>query len=72
MPPEKIKEMVDWMKVHNYPVSEVEDYMNKTAIYRGEWIRSNGSKSMPEILKEFPRLLDNPGMVINNFDIVVV
>ncbi|KAI2646123.1 Carboxylic acid reductase [Labeo rohita] len=41
LPPEKIKEMVDWMKVHKYPVSDVEGYMKETAIYRGEWIRSN-------------------------------
>ncbi|RXN29585.1 hypothetical protein ROHU_013880 [Labeo rohita] len=65
LPPEKIQEMVDWMKVHKYPVS-VEGYMKETAIYRGEWIRSNGSKSIPEILKEFPRLLDNPGMEKNS------
>lgn len=59
--------MVDWMKVNKYPVSEVEGSMKDTAIYRGEWIRSNGSKSIPEILTEFPRLLDNPGMVKKYF-----
>ncbi|KAA0716592.1 hypothetical protein E1301_Tti019184 [Triplophysa tibetana] len=62
LPPERIQEMVDCMKVHKYPVSEVEGYMKDTAIYRGEWIRSNESKSIPEILTEFPRLLDNPGI----------
>ncbi|XP_049929405.1 uncharacterized protein LOC126408083 [Epinephelus moara] len=64
--PEKLQEMVDWLKVNKYPVSEVEAYMKETVIYRGKWIRSNGSKSIPEILKEFPRLVDNPGMTWRN------
>lgn len=71
MPPEKIQEMVDWLKVHKYPISEVENYMKETAVYRGMWIRKNGSKSIPEILKEFPRLVDNPGMV-RTFSIVIL
>lgn len=72
VPPEKLLEMVEWMKVNRYPVSQVEDYMNKTALHRGKWIRSNGSKSLPEILTEFPRLVDNPGMVRNDFAIAVL
>ncbi|KAF4096435.1 hypothetical protein G5714_022404 [Onychostoma macrolepis] len=28
------------------------------------WIRSNGSTSIPEILKEFPRLLEKLGMML--------
>ncbi|XP_034089809.1 uncharacterized protein LOC117557924 [Gymnodraco acuticeps] len=67
VPPEKLLEMVEWMKVNRYPVSQVEDYMNQTALHRGKWIRSNGSKSLPEILTEFPRLLDNPGMISQDF-----
>ncbi|KAK5916337.1 hypothetical protein CgunFtcFv8_011330 [Champsocephalus gunnari] len=67
VPPEKRIEMVLWMKVNRYPVSQVEDYMNQTALHRGKWIRSNGSKSLPEILTEFPRLLDNPGMISQDF-----
>ncbi|XP_033989623.1 uncharacterized protein si:dkey-207l24.2 [Trematomus bernacchii] len=62
VPPETLLEMVEWMKVNRYPVSQVEDYMNQTALQRGKWIRSNGSKSLPEMLTEFPRLVDNPGM----------
>ncbi|XP_034085470.1 uncharacterized protein LOC117554950 [Gymnodraco acuticeps] len=67
VPPEKLLEMVEWMKVNRYPVSQVEDYMNQTALHRGNWIRSNGSKSLPETLTEFPRLLDNPGMISQDF-----
>ncbi|KAF3833196.1 hypothetical protein F7725_026861 [Dissostichus mawsoni] len=67
VPPEKLLEMVEWMKVNRYPVSQVEDYMNQTALHRGKWIRSNGSKSLPEILTEFPRLVDNPGMISQDF-----
>ncbi|XP_078030276.1 uncharacterized protein LOC144466599 [Epinephelus lanceolatus] len=65
--PEKLQQMVDWLKVNKYPVSEVEVYMKETVIYQGKWIRSNGSKSIPEILKEFPRLVDNPGMISQDF-----
>ncbi|KAF5902298.1 uncharacterized protein DAT39_007973, partial [Clarias magur] len=65
--PEKMKEMVDWLKVNKYPISEVENYMKETAVYRGKLIRSNGSKSIPEILEEFPRLIDNPGMILQDF-----
>ncbi|XP_049432549.1 uncharacterized protein LOC125888934 [Epinephelus fuscoguttatus] len=68
LPPEKLQEKVDWLKVHKFPVSEVEAYMRETAIYRGKWIRSNGSKSIPEILKAFPRLVDNPGMISQDFE----
>ncbi|XP_065096552.1 uncharacterized protein [Paramisgurnus dabryanus] len=63
VPPEKFQEMVDWLKMHKYPISEVESYMKETAVYRGRWIRNNGSKTISEIVKEFPRLVDNPGMV---------
>lgn len=63
VPLEKVQEMVEWLKVHKYPISEVENYMKETAFYRGKWIRNNGSKSIAEVLKEFPRLVDNPGMV---------
>ncbi|KAG7238760.1 hypothetical protein INR49_031276 [Caranx melampygus] len=62
LPPEKLQEMLDWLKVNKFPVSEVEAYMKETATYRGKWIPSNGSKSIPEMLKEFPRLVDSPGM----------
>ncbi|CAM4570737.1 unnamed protein product [Leuciscus chuanchicus] len=67
VPLEKVQEMVEWLKVHKYPISEVENYMKETAIYRGKWIRNNGSKSIPEVLKEFPRLVDNPGMISQDF-----
>ena len=65
LPSEKLQDIVEWLKVHKYPVSEVEAQMKQTAMYRGVWIRSNGSKSILEILTEFPRLIDNPGMVRN-------
>ncbi|XP_034089971.1 uncharacterized protein LOC117558095 isoform X5 [Gymnodraco acuticeps] len=70
VPPEKLLEMVEWMKVNRYPVSQVEDYMSQTALHRGKWIRSNGSKSLPEILTEFPRLVDNPGMISQDFQLL--
>jgi len=37
--------------------------MRETAPFRAHWIRENGSKPISEILSEFPRLMDTPGMV---------
>ncbi|KAI4800837.1 hypothetical protein KUCAC02_007066 [Chaenocephalus aceratus] len=38
VPPETLLELVEWMKVDRYPESQVEDYMNQTALLRGKWI----------------------------------
>ncbi|CAM4578200.1 unnamed protein product [Leuciscus chuanchicus] len=55
--------MTEWLKKNKQPVSQVEEYMRGTAVYRAQWIRENGSKSLIEITQEYPRLLDTPGMV---------
>lgn len=55
--------MTEWLKKNKQPVSQVEEFMRGTAIYRAQWIRENGSKSLIEITQEYPRLLDTPGMV---------
>lgn len=56
-------EMKEWLKNNIWPQDQVSDYMADTAIHRAQWIRSDGSKSLPEILAEYPRFLDTPGMV---------
>ncbi|XP_028254191.1 uncharacterized protein LOC114453764 [Parambassis ranga] len=65
--PQNIREMVAWLKANKYPVSEVEAKMKETSIHRSKWIRCNGSKTISEILREFPRLTDNPGMISQDF-----
>ncbi|XP_058651083.1 uncharacterized protein LOC131551888 isoform X2 [Onychostoma macrolepis] len=54
--------MTEWLKNNIWPLSQVEQYMKETSIHRAKWIRDNGTKTMMEIFKEYPRLLDTPGM----------
>ncbi|XDV11873.1 hypothetical protein PO909_000675, partial [Leuciscus waleckii] len=58
--------MTEWLKKNKQPVSQVEEYMRGTAVYRAQWIRENGSKSLIEITQEYPRLLDTPGMTLGD------
>lgn len=55
--------MKEWLKNNIWPQEQVRDYMADTAIHQAQWIHSDGSKSLPEILAEYPRFLDTPGMV---------
>lgn len=56
--------MKEWMKTNSEPLSTVKEYMEKTAFNRAEWIRKNSDLSMQEVIKEYPRLFDTPGMVL--------
>ncbi|XP_058616377.1 uncharacterized protein LOC131530244 [Onychostoma macrolepis] len=62
--------MTEWLKKSKQPVSQVEEFMRGTAIYRAQWIRENGSKSLMDITQEYPRLLDTPGMIAQDFGIL--
>ena len=55
--------MSEWLKNNVWPNAQVGQYMLKTAIHRAQWIRGDGTKSLLNIVEEFPRLLDTPGMV---------
>ena len=80
-PQEKSEEMTDdalakvqWLKDNMEPTTKVQEYMSFTSKYMGEWVKDK-ERSVAEILKEFPRLLDI-GMVIyynivNSFQIVL-
>ncbi|XP_058651081.1 uncharacterized protein LOC131551888 isoform X1 [Onychostoma macrolepis] len=59
--------MTEWLKNNIWPLSQVEQYMKETSIHRAKWIRDNGTKTMMEIFKEYPRLLDTPGMISQDF-----
>lgn len=61
--PEDAVQMSMWLKTNLWPQSQVADFMKKTAGYRARWIRANGSKAIADIISEFPRLVDTPGMV---------
>lgn len=55
--------MTEWLKENMWPREQVTDYMQETAVYRAQWIRNNEAKTVPDIIAEFPRLVDTPGMV---------
>ena len=60
--PEEVKQMSEWLKNNVWPVTQVTQYMLKTAVHRARWIRDVG-KNLQSIVEEFPRFLDTPGMV---------
>ncbi|GAA6107811.1 uncharacterized protein LOC107707121, partial [Tachysurus ichikawai] len=59
--------MTEWLKNNIWPASQVELYMKETAIQRAKWICDHGSKTIMEIVQEYPRLLDTPSMISQDF-----
>nr|XP_054591303.1 uncharacterized protein LOC129155133 isoform X3 [Nothobranchius furzeri] len=68
--PERAIQMTEWLKNNIWPPSQVSQYMLETAIQRAQWIRSNGTMSIREIMAEFPRLVDTPGMISQDFSVL--
>nr|XP_057925482.1 uncharacterized protein LOC131127533 [Doryrhamphus excisus] len=66
---ERALQCSEWLKNNSQPLSQVEAYMRDTCQYRAGWIRADHSKSIPEILGEFPRLT-TPGMIAQDFSIL--
>jgi hypothetical protein len=56
--------MKEWMKANLEPLSTLKNYMEKTVLNRAEWIRKTPDLPMREVMKEYPRLFDTPGMVL--------
>ncbi|KAJ8381015.1 hypothetical protein SKAU_G00017930 [Synaphobranchus kaupii] len=67
---ERAFRMKEWLKHNAEPLSQVQEYMRKTAIHRATWIRQNGAKSVGQILREYPHLLATPGMISQDFGII--
>ncbi|XP_071809672.1 uncharacterized protein [Asterias amurensis] len=64
--------MIQWMKSNTCKddSSKVKEFMEKTAMYRHQWIKEKGKqRSMADILDKFPRLLE-PGMIEQDFKIL--
>ncbi|XP_030267131.1 uncharacterized protein LOC115578354 [Sparus aurata] len=55
-------QMKEWLTNNIWPQSQVVQYMCDAAIHRAQWISSNGTVSIPQIIAEFPCLVDTPGM----------
>ncbi|XP_056621316.1 uncharacterized protein LOC130434930 isoform X1 [Triplophysa dalaica] len=68
--PDRAVQLAEWLKNNMWPANQVAEYMKETAIHRAHWIRANGTKSIEDITVEFPRLLDTPGMISQDFAIL--
>ncbi|CAB1340584.1 unnamed protein product [Coregonus sp. 'balchen'] len=55
--------MTEWLKNNIWLANQVAEYMKENAFQRTPWIRQNGAWTV-EIVREYPRLLDIPGMGI--------
>lgn len=65
---EEISKMIVWMKSNHSPVEKVKDFMRNTQPKRAEWLQKNKSTtSLHELLNTYPRLLDTPGMIEQDF-----
>ncbi|XP_033124873.1 uncharacterized protein LOC117123132 [Anneissia japonica] len=60
---EEFHKMVEWLKHNIAPASQITLFMKKTAAKRAEWIRANPGQPFNNIMTEYPRLFDMPGMV---------
>ncbi|XP_023190186.1 uncharacterized protein LOC111608684 [Xiphophorus maculatus] len=67
---ERTIQMTEWLKNNFWPADQVVQYMQETAVYRAGWIRSSGTIPMQQIFAEFPRLLDTPGMILQDFAVL--
>ncbi|KAL0967318.1 hypothetical protein UPYG_G00250720 [Umbra pygmaea] len=68
--PERAIQLTEWLKNNIWPQSQVGQHMLETAIHRAQWIRANGTTSMLDIVTEFPRLVDTPGMISQDFSVL--
>ena len=59
LPDDDVKEMKAWLQYNTEPKDTVTAYMAKTCRARASWLR----ESLTSPVREWPRLLDTPGMV---------
>ncbi|XP_013870629.1 uncharacterized protein LOC106522237 [Austrofundulus limnaeus] len=62
---ERASKLKEWLRNNSQPLSQVETYMQETAIYRAKCIRDN-SWTIDQILQEFPHLMTK-GMIAQDF-----
>lgn len=62
VPEERSQQQKEWLKHNCYLLTQVQEYMEETALYRANWIWANPSRGIFEILAEYPRLTSS-GMV---------
>lgn len=59
---EDIAAMTTWLKYHKTPREQVEEMMSKSCKARAAYNCSEKEKSAGELFREYPRLIDTPGM----------
>jgi len=59
--------MKEWLRHNVQPLDKVQEYMEKTATMRATLLKER-KRPLAEILDEFPRLFDVPGMVSTDRD----
>ncbi|XP_041833280.1 uncharacterized protein LOC121634589 [Melanotaenia boesemani] len=63
-------QLTEWLKNNIWPPAQVAQYMLETAVHRAQWIRANGNTPMHAVIAEFPRLVDTPGMISQDFGVL--
>ena len=61
---EESRTLISWLKSNRQPISQVKEYKAKTAPQRLLAVKK--MEDLGKVLKEYPRLLDTPGMVSIN------
>ncbi|XP_041835318.1 uncharacterized protein LOC121636033 [Melanotaenia boesemani] len=69
IPEERAVQCAEWLKNNTQPITQVNEYMRDTCSFRAAWIRADHSKTVDEVLAQFPRLL-TPGMIAQDFAIL--
>lgn len=62
---ERASQLKEWLRNNSQPLSQIETYMQNTAVYRAKWIRDN-NWTIDQILEEFPHLMTK-GMIAQDF-----
>nr|XP_055053698.1 uncharacterized protein LOC129438810 [Misgurnus anguillicaudatus] len=65
IPDEHALQLKEWLRNNSQPLSQIETYMQNTAVNRAKWIRDN-NWTIDQILEEFPCLMTK-GMIAQDF-----
>lgn len=58
----------EWLRNNSQPLSQIETYMQNTAVYRAKRIRDN-NWTIDQILEEFPRLMTKGMVGIGKYEV---
>ncbi|KAG5285667.1 hypothetical protein AALO_G00006040 [Alosa alosa] len=67
---ERAIQLTEWLKNNTWPPSQVNEVMLQTAVHRAQWIRADKARPIQDIIAEFPRLVDTPDMISQDFSVL--